>query len=113
MTEDIRLPDGKGGWTTVPAGTSSKMDVKKQEQVLAKAQAEDYFKRVGQCAEFINKTAKMFANDHGLTPQEVAAAMYLENCNMRFFFPEEFGGMAEYDRITTGVWEWFREQTKG
>ena len=106
----IRVPDGKGGWTYVDPGTKAKIDQDKQQQAMQQRQEEDFFKRVGACTEALNQYLRMYAKDHALSPEETIAAVYLENCNNRQFFPEELGGQDQFDKICADVWNWFKQQ---
>jgi hypothetical protein len=107
----IDVPDGKGGWKKIEAEEvpGSKQDSEKAAHAMAKAQEEDFFKRVGTCTQAVNDFIKLYANDHGLTQEEVIAAIYLENCNNRHFFPD---GAAKFDKICQDVWAWFQENVR-
>jgi hypothetical protein len=109
-TKKIRVPDGHGNWVEVPAGTKAKIDPQRVQETLQKKQEEDFFNRVGACTESLNKYLKAYARDYGLSPEEIIASVYLENCNNRYYFPEELGGKNKFDQITTDVWNWFKEQ---
>lgn len=104
-----RIPDGEGGWKLVEAvGDDVKVDIS-QEKVqdrLQKAQEGDFFLRVGECTQSLNKFLEIYANDHDLSPEEVMAAVYLENLNNREFYP---GGTEKYDTICKDIWAWFQE----
>jgi len=107
----VKVPTPGGGWTEVE---STPQEVKAQNpdkaaEAMAVAQEKDFFKRVGACTESLNKFLKVYAADHGLEPEEVVAAVYLENCNNRFFYPEDKGGKTRFDAVTSGVWAWFKE----
>lgn len=106
--ELIDLPDGNGNWTKVEAEKvpGSKQDPEKAAHAMAKAQEADFFNRVGTCTEALNKFIKLYGSDHGLTIEELSAAVYLENCNNRHFFPT---GVEKFDRICQDVWTWFQE----
>jgi hypothetical protein len=110
-TKMIKVPDGKGGWKEVEAEEvpGSKQNPEKAAHAMAKAQEEDFFKRVGACTQSINEFVRLYAQDHGLTPEEIAASVYLENCNNRHFFPE---GFAKFDKICQDVWVWFQENVR-
>jgi len=107
----INIPDGKGGWTQVEAEETpgSKQNVNKAAHAMAKAQEEDRFKRVGACTQAINNFIRLYAQDHGLTVEEIASAVYLENCNNRHFYPE---GSMKFDTVCKDVWAWFQENVK-
>lgn len=106
----VKVPDGLGNWVKVEPGTKAPLDPKKTELVIAKAAKDDFYLRVGKCAESLNTFLKLYANDHGLKPLEVAAAVYLENCNNRYFFPKEIGGQEAFDLMTSETWDWFVKQ---
>lgn len=108
MSEQIPMPDGQGGWKMVEAEKlpGSRQDPEKAAHAMAKAQEADFFKRVGGFTESLNGFIRLYANDHGLSAEEIAAGVYLENCNNRHFFPE---GIAKFDRICQDVWTWFQE----
>lgn len=110
----IKLPTKGGGWTEVDATEhpGQAQDDEKANAAMQEAQEKDFFKRVGRCTEALNKFLKVYAADHGLEPEEVLAAVYLENCNNRFFYPKEKGGKDRFDKITSEVWEWFKENVK-
>jgi hypothetical protein len=108
----IRVPDGKGGWTEVPEGSKANIDPEKSQEALQAAQEEDFFNRVATCAEALNKFLRVYAKDVGLSPLEVSAAVYLENCNNRHFFPEDAGGVETFDNMCTDVWAWFIPQAE-
>jgi hypothetical protein len=106
--ETIKIPDGKMGWVEVEAEKipGSKQNPDKAAHAMAKAQEADFFKRVGACTEAVNSFIKLYGQDHALSPEELVAAIYLENCNNRHFFP---GGIAKFDKICQDVWTWFQE----
>jgi hypothetical protein len=106
--EFIDVPDGNGGWKKVEAEKfpGSKQNPEKAAHAMAKAQESDFFKRVGACTEALNSFIKLYGRDHGMTHEELAAAVYLENCNNRHFFPD---GIAKFDKICQDVWTWFQE----
>ena len=110
--EMITVPDGKGGWMKVPAGTQVKQDAAKQARIKAEAAEKDFYEAAGKLSQYINKLVRIYAKENGLTHQEAAAGVYLENCNNRFFFPAESGGVEEFDRVTALMWEWFKQQPK-
>jgi hypothetical protein len=112
IPEMITVPDGKGGWTKVPAGTQVKQDTSKQAKIMEEAIEKDFYEAAGKLALYINKLVRIYAKENGLTHQEAAAGVYLENCNNRFFFPAEDGGVEEFDRVTALMWEWFKKQPK-
>jgi hypothetical protein len=107
----VKIPTKGGGWTEVDATEhpGQKLDEKKAATAMAAAQEKDFFKRVGKCTEQLNQFLKIYAKDHGLEPEEILAAVYLENCNNRFYYPEDRGGKEQFDKITAEVWEWFKE----
>ncbi len=108
----IKVPDGKGGWKEIEAEEvpGSKQNPEKTALAMAKAQEDDFFKRVGTCTQSINEFVRLYAQDHGLTAEEIAAAVYLENCNNRHFFPD--GGPPKFDKICQDVWAWFQENVR-
>jgi hypothetical protein len=108
----VKVPDGKGGWVAVEPGTKANLDADKTNTAIEKASRDDFFQRVGTCTEALNKYVKIYANDHGLKPIEIAAAVYLENCNNRYFFPKEVGGQEAFDHMTSEIWDWFVKQVK-
>ena len=110
-TKKIKVPAGDGSWKEVEAQThpGQSQDSDKAAAAMQKAQEKDFFKRVGQCTEELNKFLRVMARDKGLEPEEVIAAVYLENCNNRFYYPEEKGGKKRFDQITSEVWDWFKE----
>lgn len=107
----IDLPDGEGGWVKTDAlkFEGSKQNPQKTSDAMEKAQRTDFFTRVGKCTEALNKYLRMYSKDHGLKPEEVAAAVYLENCNNKYFFPEDQGGTEKFDSITKEIWYYFRD----
>jgi hypothetical protein len=112
MTKEvIPVPDGHGGWKKIEAEKvpGSKQNTEKAAHAMAKAQEEDFFKRVGTCTQAINDFTRLYAQDHGMTSEEIVAAVYLENCNNRHFFPD---GMTKFDRICQDVWAWFQENVR-
>lgn len=108
----VKVPDGKGNWVEVAPGTKAALDSKKTEVIIAKAAKDDFYQRVGKCTESLNTYLKLYANDHGLKPLEIAAAVYLENCNNRHFFPTDLGGQETFDIMTSETWDWFIKQVK-
>jgi len=107
----VKIPTSGGGWTEVDATEhpGQKQDPEKAARAMAEAQEKDFFNRVGACTEALNRFLKVYASDHGLEIEEIIAAVYLENCNNRFFYPEERGGKKRFDKITEEVWAWFKE----
>jgi hypothetical protein len=108
----VKVPDGTGNWVEVTPGTKAPLDTKKTEVAIEKAAKDDFYLRVGKCAESLNTYLKLYANDHGLKPLEIAAAVYLENCNNRYFFPKDLGGQETFDHMTSETWDWFVKQVK-
>jgi len=106
--EDIRIPDGKGGWTTTKAkripGSSRNAD--KADKAMTEAQEKDFFVRVGTFTEHLNKVVQRYGRDYNLTAAELAAGVFLENCNIRNTFPD---GPPEHDKICEAVAFWFEE----
>lgn len=104
----IDVPDGKGGWKKIEANKvpGSRQNKDKADRAMAQAQETDFFKRVGTCTQAINDFVKLYGQDHGLTKEEVIAAVYLENCNNRHFFPD---GTVKFDTVCKDVWAWFQE----
>ena len=96
-----RTPEGDA------ASAGSVNDEKRQAELLAKKAAEDRQTRIAEAAESFNKYHKLYSQDHHLSPDETAAALFLENLNFREFWPESLGGIEEYDRITREVYDWF------
>jgi hypothetical protein len=116
MTDDkravVKVPDGKGGWVTVEPGTKANLDKDKTTAAVEAAAKKDFFDRVGAATEALNKFMAVYVKDYGLKPLEAAAAIYLENCNNRHFFPEDLGGKETFDRMTSEIWDWFVTQVK-
>jgi len=109
---DVKVPDGKGGWVTVEPGTKANLDAKKTADAAEVAARKDFFDRVGAAAEALNKFMAVYTRDFNLKPLEAAAAIYLENCNNRHFFPAELGGQETFDHMTSETWDWFIKQVK-
>ena len=109
---DVKVPDGKGGWVKVEPGTKANLDNTKTMTSIEKAAKEEFFQRVGTCTEALNKFLRIYAADYGLKPLEIAAAVYLENCNNRHFYPKDVGGSESFDLMTGEIWDWFVKQVK-
>jgi len=109
--EMVSVPDGNGGWKKIEATRvpGSKQDPNKASQAMAQAQEADFFKRVGACTQSLNDYIRLYGQDHGLTQEEIVAAVYLENCNNRHFYPD---GLVKFDNICKDVWSWFQENVK-
>ncbi len=107
----IKVPTGDGGWKEVEATQhpGQTQNPEKVEAAMAQAKEKDFYIRVGRCTEALNKFLKVYATDHGLTPEEVVGAVYLENCNNRFFYPEDLGGKERFDATVATIWSWFKE----
>jgi hypothetical protein len=107
----VKVPTKGGGWTEVDATEhpGQTQDPDKVAAAMAAAQEKDRFERVGKCTEALNQFLKLYARDHGMEPEDIISAVYLENCNNRFFYPKEKGGKEMFDKITAEVWEWFKE----
>lgn len=105
-TKETRVPDGKGGWKTIQATpfAGQTQDPKKSEEAMQKAQEDDFFVRVGTFTEHLNKVIKIYGQEYNLTAAEVAAAVFLENCNIRENYPD---GQPEHDKICEAVAAWF------
>jgi hypothetical protein len=112
MTDEINVYDGKGGFKKVPAGTVVELDKKKVEEAREAAARRDFFNRVSKFTHYINKVYISYANDNGLTPEEIAAGMYIESCSIRHFYPPQNGGTPAYDKLVNECWEWFKEELK-
>lgn len=102
----IKIPDGKGGWTTTTAEETpgQTQDPEKVQEAMSKAQEEDFFLRVGTFTEHLNTVIKIYGKDYNLTSAEIAAGIFLENCNIRNTFPD---GHKEHDKICEAVAAWF------
>jgi hypothetical protein len=104
-----RIPDGKGGWKLVDVtGEKKKVSAspEKIQERLLDAQEKDFFMRVGACTDSLNKYLGLYAKEHNLSPEEIIAAVYLENINNREFFPD---GIEKFNRICEDVWNWFQK----
>lgn len=112
MTDTLNVYDGKGGFKKVPVGTKVELDKEKVEQAREEAARAEFFKRVSTFTHYINKVYISYANDHGLTPEEIAAGMYIESCSIRHFYPPTNGGTPAYDELVKKCWEWFKEELK-
>jgi hypothetical protein len=112
VTESISVYDGKGGFKQVPAGTKVELDKEKLEKAREDAARRDFFTRVSTFSHFINKVYIAYANDHGLTAEEIAAGMYIESCSIRHFYPPQNGGTPAYDKLVEECWAWFKEELK-
>jgi len=108
----VKVPDGKGGWVPVEPGTKANLDAKKTAEAAELATRNDFFKRVGAATEALNKFMAVYVKDYGLKPLEAAAAIYLENCNNRYYFPQDLGGQETFDAMTSEIWDWFVKQVK-
>lgn len=108
----VKVPDGKGGWVTVEPGTKANLDKAKTNEAIDIAAKKDFFDRVGAATEALNKFMAVYVKDHGLKPLEAAAAVYLENCNNRYYFPKDLGGQETFDAMTSEIWDWFVKQVK-
>jgi hypothetical protein len=106
----IRVYDGKGGFKTVPAGTKVELRDEKATQMREDAVRKEFFERAAAFSHYINKVYLSYARDHGLSPKEIAAGMYIESCSIRHFFPKESGGTPAYDELTKECWNWFKEE---
>jgi hypothetical protein len=112
MTDTINVYDGKGGFKKVPAGTTVELDKGKVEQAREEAARRNFFTRISAFSHYINKVYLSYAKDYGLTPEEIAAGMYIESCSIRHFYPPESGGTPAYDKLVAECWEWFKEELK-
>jgi hypothetical protein len=88
------------------------VNLERSNKAMAEAREKASWERIGTTTESFNSMHQAYASDYGLTPEELAAAVYLENLNMREFFPEDLGGKQGYDTLCKAVWEWFEEQKK-
>lgn len=93
-------------------GTGKSVNVDRSNKVFIEAQETAWWERVGKAAEAFNAMHLAYANDFRLTAEEISAAVYLENLNMREFFPENIGGAKGYDDLCKAVWHWFEQQKK-
>jgi len=105
-TKEVRVPDGKGGWKTTEATQheGQTQDPEKIKEAMQKAQEDDFFIRVGTFTEHLNKVIKIYGQEYNLTAAEVAAGVFLENCNIREHYPD---GHPEHDKICEAVAAWF------
>ena len=106
--ETIDVPTGVGSVPvdmTRHAGQS--VDIERSKKVLAEAQEKASWDRIAHAAEAFNAMHKAYATDYGLTEEELSAAVYLENLNMRTFFPDNLGGPESYDKLCEATWAWF------
>lgn len=109
-----KIPDGQGGWKEVEYYKTpvKPANMDKRKEAFDKATEDDFYIRVGRCTEALNKYLRAYAKDIGLTRSEVAAAVYLENCNNKYYFPKEDGGKEHFEALCQKIWDWFKQQTK-
>lgn len=88
------------------------VDIEKSKKIFTATQEASWWERVGKAAEAFNRMHLAYANDYKLEPEEIAAAVYLENLNMREFYPTSLGGLPSYDALCKATWEWFGQQKK-
>jgi hypothetical protein len=88
------------------------VDLAKSKKIFTETQETSWWERVGKTAEAFNRMHLAYANDYQLDPEEIAAAVYLENLNMREFYPTNLGGLKSYDELCVATWKWFEEQKK-
>jgi len=112
--ELIDFPDGKGGMMRVEAERhpGKTHNEEKAAKIFDKAVTESTWIRVAKAAESFNKFHRAYATENGLTEEEFAAAVYLENLNMRTYFPANLGGAQYYDKICKLTWEEFERKRK-
>lgn len=111
--EVVDVPTGVGA---VPVEMTrhdgQSVNMERSNAILAEAREKNSWDRIGKAAEAFNKMHQAYATDFGLTEEELSAAVYLENLNMRDFFPPNLGGPEAYDKLCKATWEWFEEQKK-
>jgi hypothetical protein len=109
--ETIDVPTGVG---SVPVSmekhAGQSVDITRSNKILAEAAERTSWERIGKATEAFNAMHQAYATDFGLTAEELSAAVYLENLNMREFFPAELGGLKGYDELCKATWAWFEEQ---
>ena len=105
-TKEIRVPDGSGGWKTTEAVQvdGQAQSPAKTQEAMQKAQEDDFYIRVGTFTEHLNQIVKVYGREHNLTSAEIAAGVFLENCNIRETFPD---GHSEHDKVCEAVAAWF------
>ena len=109
-TSRIEVPDGEGSMKEVEADSVHEgKTFEGQEERLMEHSEEAAWTRIGKAAHAFNEFHKAYATDHGLTHEELVAAIYLENLNMKFFYPEEQGGPERYDEQCKKVYVWFMD----
>jgi hypothetical protein len=107
----VNVPTGVGDVpVTMQKHDGQSVDIERSKRILAEAQEKTSWERIGQAAEAFNAMHQAYAADYGLTPEELSAAVYLENINMREFFPIELGGPTGYDNLCKATWAWFETQ---
>lgn len=113
--KEIEIPDGSGGYKKVMAEERPGQTAKNQPQQerFAQEQEKAAWERIGYAAEAFNRYHKAYGTDSGLSQEELVAAAYLENLNLREFYPPELGGPEGYDKICKEVWEWFEKNKRG
>lgn len=109
--ETIEVPTGVG---SVPVSMErhpgQSVDIDRSNKILAEAAERTSWERIGKTAEAFNAMHQAYATDFGLTAEELSAAVYLENINMREFYPTDLGGPNGYDELCKATWEWFKQQ---
>lgn len=106
----IQVPAGNGTMKdVVPDAIHEGQTFEGQEARLIELSEDAAWERIGKAAHAFNAFHKAYGRDHGLTHEELVAATYLENLNMKFFYPEELGGPERYDEQCKKVYEWFQE----
>jgi len=104
------MPDKEGNMQEITPDTVHKgKTFEGQQERFVEHSEEAAWLRIGKAAHAFNEFHKAYATDHGLTHEELIAATYLENLNMKFFYPEELGGPERYDEQCKKVFEWFIE----
>jgi hypothetical protein len=108
--QQISVPVGDGQGTmkdVTPDNVHAGRSYEGQEERLMEHREEAAWERIGKAAKAFNEFHQAYGVDHNLSVQEVMAAAYLENLNIKEYYPEELGGPDGYDAECKAVWEWF------
>lgn len=109
--ETVNVPTGVGPVpVTMEKHPGQSVNMERSNKILAEAAEKTSWERIGKAAEAFNAMHQAYATDFGLTAEELSAAVYLENLNMREFYPNELGGRKGYDDLCKATWEWFENQ---
>lgn len=107
-TADQILAEAKARGEQLDGQTRSDDNRRKMQERLAGADV-DHREEAAEAAEDIIKYLNDYWNDREFTPEQRIFSVALATVNLRQNFPEDKGGVAEFDRVAHEAWLYWKK----